>query len=180
MMKKNNFLLVLAMLGLTSFNAMAAVECAPQVNTLLSSNASYKKLNGILKPKVNNLTTLLNGVKDQASYVKLLAASKALIGGVANGRMVITLADGTVVVDTGKVDDPNNAEKAGNSFKHFKDKSVNENHNSRVAIMLAQTHECGVGVETKFSSSDGSNEKYVAIRLGKYLDSAGTARLSTK
>lgn len=181
MIKKNQFLLVLAALCITGFSTMAsAEECAAQVPALLTKNASYKKLNGILKPKTASLMTLLNGVKDEASYTKLLNASKALIGGVANGRLLVTLPDGTVMVDTSRPTDPGTSEKNGNSFRHFKNKTVNENHNSRVAIMLAQTHECGVGVETKFSSTENSKEEYVAIRLGSYLNSAGTARLSTK
>ncbi len=162
-------LLLVAVLGVTSFNAMAAIECAPQVNALLKSNATYKKLHSTLNPKVDNLTSLLRGTKDQATYSKLLNAVKAVAG---TNRVVVTLADGTVVVDTGK--------SANNSYAIFAAKGVNENHNSRVAIMLAQTHECGLGVETKYSSTDKSTEKYVAIRLGKYLDSAGTARISTK
>lgn len=166
--KKSALVIALASLSFISANAMA-VECAPQVESLLKSNASYKILNSVLAPKVANLTTLLRATNDQPSYSKLLTAVKATAGA---KRLVVTLADGTVVVDTGK--------SANNNYATFAAKAVNENHNSRVAIMLAQTHECGLGVETKYSSSDKSNEKYVAIRLGKYLDSAGTARLSMK
>jgi hypothetical protein len=169
MNKKASLVLIIAALSFSSFNAMAAVECAPQVEALLKSNTTYKKLNATLAPKVANLTSLLRAVKDQPTYSTLLSAVKATAG---TNRLVITLADGTVVVDTGK--------SANNNYGIFAAKGVNENHNSRVAIMLAQTHECGLGVETKYSSSDKSNEKYVAIRLGKYLDSAGTARISTK
>jgi hypothetical protein len=169
MNKKASLVLIIAALSFSSFNAMAAVECAPQVEALLKSNATYKALNAKLAPKTANLTTLLKAVKDQPSYASLLNAVKTAAG---TDRLVITLADGTVVVDTGK--------SANNNYGTYAAKGVNENHNSRIAIMLAQTHECGLGVETKYSSTDKSNEKYVAIRLGKYLDSAGTARLSRK
>jgi len=91
----------------------------------------------------------------------------------------LALPDGTVVVDTGKTDDPTNTLPQGNSYQHFLDKTVNENHNSRVAIMSAQQYPCGLGVESKLSSSTGFVESYVAIRLGAQLDSNGTARLST-
>ncbi|SJM93043.1 conserved exported hypothetical protein [Crenothrix polyspora] len=167
--KKSALALALAIFSAASFNAMAAVECAPQVEALLKSNTTYKKLNTTLAPQVANLTSLLRAVKDQPTYSALLNAVKKTAG---SNRLVITLADGTVVVDTGK--------SANNNYGIFAAKGVTENHNSRVAIMLAQTHECGLGVETKYSSTDKSNEKYVAIRLGKYLDSAGTARISTK
>jgi opacity protein-like surface antigen len=169
MNKKASLVVLMAALSFSSFNAMAAGECAAQVVSLLASNPAYKTLNGILAPKVANLTTLLRAVKDQPTYASLLSAVKATAG---TKRLVITLADGTVAVDTGK--------SANNNYATFAAKGVNENHNSRVAIMLAQTHECGIGVETKYSSSDKSNEKYVAIRLGAFLDSAGTARLSMK
>jgi hypothetical protein len=170
MNKKAVLVLIIAALSFSSFNAMAAPgECAAQVNSQLASNATYKALNAKLAPKVTQLTSLLRAVKDQPSYASLLSIVKSTAG---TDRLVVTLADGTVVVDTGK--------SANNNYATYAAKGVNENHNSRVAIMLAQTHECGLGVETKYSSTDKSNEKYVAIRLGAYLDSAGTARLSRK
>ena len=169
---KNNktaLVLIIAALSFSSFNAMAAGECAAKVVSKLASNPTYKALNKKLAPKAANLTAKLRAVKDQPTYASLLSEVKATAG---TDRLVITLADGTVVVDTGK--------SANNTYGTYAAKGVNENHNSRVAIMLAQTHECGLGVETKYSSSDKSNEKYVAIRLGAYLNSAGTARLSRK
>ena len=57
-------------------------------------------------------------------------------------------------------------------------KTINENHNSRVAIFMAQEYPCGVGVENKVSTSTGADETYVARRAGNHLDSAGTLRLS--
>jgi opacity protein-like surface antigen len=170
MNKKASLVLIIAALSFSSFNAMAAPgECAAQVVSKLASNASYKALNAKLAPKVASLTTLLRAVKDQPTYAKLLSAVRAAAG---TDRLVVTLADGTVVVDTGR--------SALNNYATYAAKGVNENHNSRVAIMLAQTHVCGLGVETKYSSTDKSNEKYVAIRLGTYLDSAVTARISRK
>jgi hypothetical protein len=47
----------------------------------------------------------------------------------AGSRIVITLPDGTVVVDTSK----NN-----NTYANFQAKAINENHNTRVAILDAQ------------------------------------------
>jgi hypothetical protein len=180
---------------LTSFNvksdpaialALAPLECAPQVNTLLTTNAVYKSLNARLSNNTTVLKTLLDQVKDQTSYKKLLDSSRLIASFGTTpplpGRLVITAADGTVVVDTGKPDDPNNLKPLvqGNSYVHFLNKTVNENHNSRIAILDAQLQPCGKGVETKFSTSDGTKESYVAIRLGDYLNSSGTARLSLK
>ena len=56
---------------------------------------------------------------------------------------------------------------------------MKENHNSRVAFFSAQLYPCGVGVESKFSTSTGHSETYVAIRLGQHLNSAGTATVTT-
>src|SRR5262249_31392441 len=124
------------------------------------------------------------------------------------GRVVVTLPDGTAVVDTGKTDDPvcdttvpacaawngfpvdpppgcpcMTGQK--NSYGHFLKKSVNENHNSRIAIHDAQEWACGLGAETKFSSSQNDREHYLAVRLadmvlGGLLNNNGTVRASMR
>jgi hypothetical protein len=51
---------------------------------------------------------------------------------------------------------------------------VNENHNTRAAMMAAQSYPCGVGIESKLSTTTtGKVESYLAIRLGNHLDSLG-------
>lgn len=94
--------------------------------------------------------------------------------------MVITLLDGTVVVDTSKPDDPANTKAQGNSLRHFKNKTINENLNTRISNLHSQLHVCGLGLETRFSTTDNVEESFVAIRLGPYLDSSETARISKK
>ena len=170
MKKASLVLLVLTALFVTSFNAMAA--CAPQVTTKLAA-APYDTLNAILTPaKVTIFRNKLNNVTNQATYAILLAEANATATLIANGRVIVTLPDGTVVVDTSK--------GANNTYTNFIDKAINENHNTRVAILDAQIYDCGVGLETKTSSSTGVQEVYLAKRLGAYLDSAGTVRLSRK
>ena len=170
MKKASLVLLVLTALFVTSFNAMAA--CAPQVTTKLAA-APYDTLNAILTPaKVTSFRNKLNNVTNQGTYAILLAEANATATLIANGRVVVTLPDGTVVVDTSK--------GANNTYANFIDKAINENHNTRVAILDAQIYDCGVGLETKTSSSTGVQEVYLAKRLGAYLDSAGTVRLSRK
>ena len=83
-----------------------------------------------------------------------------------------------VMVDTAR--DDNTASPSSNSYQHFLDKTINENHNSRVAILAAQQYACGIGVESKFSSSTGQTESYVAVRAGEHLDSDGTIRMSVR
>ncbi len=169
-MQKMSFMLIVAALSLISFNVMAA--CAPQVQTKLTA-APYASLNAVLTPaKVTSFRNKLNAVTSQATYAPLLTEANATAATIANGRVVVTLPDGTVVVDTSK--------GAANTYQNFQDKVINENHNTRVAILDAQIYDCGVGLETKTSSSTGVVEVYLAKRLGAYLDSAGTVRLSHK
>jgi hypothetical protein len=84
----------------------------------------------------------------------------------------VTLPDGTVVVDTKKT--------ALNTYANYVAKKINENHNSRIAILDSRLFVCGAGVETKRSTTDGVVENYVAMRLGNYLDNSGSARISKK
>ena len=88
----------------------------------------------------------------------------------------MTLPDGTVVLDTFRPDGdtPANA----NSYAHFLAKSINENLNTRVAIAAAQTYPCGIGLESRVSTTTGRFESHFAARLGLHLSSSGTARLS--
>ncbi|SDY51632.1 hypothetical protein [Nitrosomonas sp. Nm33] len=162
--------LVLTILLFTSLNVMAT--CGSQVQTLVTQ-PPYSNLAAVLTDTEKvKLTNLLKAVKDDATYNKLLTEANAVAAMIANGRMMIALPDGTVVVDTAK--------GANNTFANFKVKAINENHNTRISILDAQLHDCGIGLEQKFSTTDGTKEVYFAKRLGAYLNSAGTARLSQK
>jgi hypothetical protein len=144
--------------------------------------AEYTQLATALVPQVGNFNTKLAATVDQATYQSLLTDARTLAGSLTNGRVLITVPDGTVVIDTAKPDDPTNVTPNvfANSYQHFKNKMVNENHNSRIAILDTQEWPCGVGLESKFSTSDNQRELYVAVRLGAHLDANGTARLSIK
>lgn len=170
-MKKTSLvILMLAALFFTSFNVMAG--CGEQVQTKLAA-PPYDTLNAVLTAtKVTSFKNKLSAVADQATYNVLLNEANATAAMIANGRIVVTLPDGTVVVDTSK--------GANNTFDNFKAKTINENHNTRVAILDAQLWSCGVGLETKTSSTDNVVESYLAKRLGIYLNSVGTVRLSHK
>jgi len=122
-------------------------------------------------PNRTTLTTDLGAMHDDATYATLLADSQAMAAKLATGRVVVTVPDGTVVADTSKIN---------NSYANFLAKAINENHNSRVAIFSAQQYPCGVGIETKLSTTDGTVESYIALRAGNHLDSLGTIRMSTK
>lgn len=170
-MKKITLILAMTTLLLvSSFNLMAA--CAPLVQTKVTE-PQYAVLNAALTPAIQtSLKNKLNAVKDEPTYSLLRVEAEGLAATIANGRVVITLPDGTVVVDTSK--------GANNTYNNFKAKTINENHNSRVAILHSQIYDCGLGLETKLSTTDNTVEYYLARRLGPYLNSAGTARLSQK
>ena len=158
-----------------------AQNCVPGIQEAFQKHQEvYMTLVDALNPEKANLEARLKAMVDQATYELLLTDARTLASSIANGRVLITVPDGTVVLDTARPDDPNNQLPAGNSFKHFKDKTVNENHNSRVAVFDAQQYPCAWGLETKFSTSDDQREVYAATRLGDHLDSEGTARISTK
>jgi len=88
------------------------------------------------------------------------------------GRVVVTLPDGTVVYDS--------KETVNNTWSNFNGKIINENHNTRPAIMEAQLFNYGKGYESKYSTSTGSQENYAAFRIGGLGASLGTIRFSTK
>lgn len=144
-------------------------ECLPGIEIAVRRNRVYRELYGVLASHRADLKALLGAVVDQTSYEALLTEAESIASMVDGGRVVLTLPDGTVVVDTAS---------ENNSYEGFTSKTVNENHNSRVAIFAAQLYPCGIGLERKLSTSTGETESYLALRLGSHLDSVGTARLS--
>ena len=186
-MNKTHRTLLMSALVVTSmlFSAGRAHAQAPACNPGIAAAytahaATYNVLINALAPQVPALQAQTTAVINQATYATLLTTARNLALTVPNGRVLVSLPDGTVMVDTGRPDDPTNVMPAGNSFAHFQAKTVNENHNSRIAILDAQEWPCGAGLERKFSSSTGFTETYFAIRLGAHLDNAGTVRLSTR
>jgi hypothetical protein len=162
-----------ALLVFTGSTAQAQT-CQPGIATAFFGphNAKYQAIVNAMVPVFGQLSTELTAVVDQPTYQNLLNTANTLAGSLATGRVVITLPDGTVVIDTSK--------GGTNTFANFQAKTINENHNSRLAILAAQEYACGIGVESKFSTSTNQTESYVAIRTGPQLDSAGTIRMSVK
>jgi hypothetical protein len=103
-------------------------------------------------PKVTNYTPMYDAIK--------AAKTDAVDRGLASARILVTGADGLVVVDTSKSD-------SVNIFTNVATKAINEKHMDRAAIMLATLSASGVGSEVKFSSSTGKVENYLAHRVGK-------------
>ena len=85
-------------------------------------------------------------------------------------RVLISLSDGTVAFDSNS---------SLNSFVDFKEKKINENHNSRVALMSALISSNGVGLELKFSISTNQFTNYIAQCVGlSSQNSMGCVRIS--
>jgi len=171
-------------LGVLATGTAQAQTCNPGINAAFVAHATqYTALSNALVPQLTGLNASLAAVVDQASYEALLNQARALATAIGStGRVVVTLPDGTTVVDTARPDDPTDETPgaAANSFQHFRDKKVNENHNSRIAIFDAQEWPCGVGLEAKLSTSTGQRELGLAVRLGVHLDSTGTVRASLR
>lgn len=127
----------------------------------------------------NAFSTMIQA-NSSAAYDAFLAqllqvfAPFGLILGTASPRLLVAESDGTVVIDTSRAAGSTNA----NTYANWQAKLINENHNTRVAVMAAQMFPCGVGYETKFSSTLGISQSYVGIRGGPYLNNPGTFRLS--
>jgi hypothetical protein len=146
-------LLVAAMPSVTGTIAYAqfppgadSKACVPGIAQAFQLHpAAYTAINNALQPQLSNLTTQLRQMINQATYEVLLTTARSIASSMANGRVLVTVPDGTVVLDTARTDDPNNMLPVGNSYQHYLTKTVNENHNSRVAILGAQLYRCGVG-----------------------------------
>jgi hypothetical protein len=173
-----------AMLSLTVMLATPAIVRAQQCQPGIDQGwevwrQNYDLMWGTLTPNINHLTDLLRGVYNQETYATLLAAARSVAAGIGInrlGRLVMTLPDGTVILDTIRPDGdtPVNA----NSYAHFQAKSINENLNTRVAVAAAQTFPCGLAIESRISTTTSRFESHFAVRLGPHLSSLGTARLS--
>jgi hypothetical protein len=135
-------------------------------------NLFAKLYNTIL---VNNLETELQKlqiVDSEGQYDSFVALITKLFGvtiGTESPRILVTESDGTVIMDSSKTT---------NTYANWKAKKINENHNTRIAVLNSQLQEGGVGSETKYSSSTGTKQVYVAVRAGAFLEAAGSFRLS--
>lgn len=157
------------------YNKQQKLNISPPV-CLLSSN-TYKSLydklyDGILQ---NNLEILYDNLiksDNPGVYTAFLDKIVEIYGitiGSPSPRIVLTESDGTVVIDTSSTN---------NTYDNWINGTINESHNSRVAILATQLFECGVGYETKFSNSVGTDQAYIGIRLGNYLNNPGSIRIS--
>ena len=127
-----------------------------------------------------NQLTIENYPKFAECFTSLSASATTL--GVTGARLLFCEADGTVIYDSGKVTIVNNVDTK-NTYPNYIAKSINENHNSRIAILKALLSASGRSYEVKRSTSSDpiATESYVAVRLGTSSETAiGTMRISYK
>lgn len=136
-----------------------------------SINNTYSKINQyFLNPNVNTWNTMFSGLN---AFVSDNSSNEFYI----NLRVLISDADGTVVYDSGRR--LNSSGNPINTYDNYLAKSINENHNSRLAIMTALVSSSGSGREQKWSTSTRSFEQYLAIRIGLNSEAAfGCIRIS--
>jgi hypothetical protein len=141
----------------------------------------------ILKSKLisdsasKNFPQLLNDLLYAAKYDAVIAVFRSLVAplSVASGktaRIVVCLPDGTVYFDSSRAD--GTTATNSNTFANASAKTINENHNTRACIMNVQLLQDPISFESKFSTSNGQQENYVAMRVGPQGANAGTVRYS--
>ena len=184
-----------ALLTLTVTTTALAQVCAQNVE-ILKNVAPYQALFTALNPRVGALTFLVGTVVTAPTVPAKSAAYNNMVNQIQNvfyptigasPRLLLAESDGTVLYDSAQKGKTvvNSTASCGpigvvptNSYASFCSKQVNENHNSRIAILDAQLFPCGRGLETKFSTSVNKSQAGAAVRLGAYLNNRGTARYS--
>lgn len=130
----------------------------------------------ILDARPNQYQVLVEAAAmSAAGYDDLTAVVADYLARYPDLRVLISLQDGTVIYDSAA---PVGTGPGENSYANFLAKSINENHNTRVAILDAQLGPLGLGYETKYSTTTTQEEAYVALRLGDRRASSGTFRVS--
>jgi hypothetical protein len=148
----------------------------------LLQDREYTNLFNILSDKIltYRFDLLLAAVHNEVSYNRLLRAVRDAqkINGVNRYRYLLTHPNGNVVIDTNQPDnEPHNPRS--NSYQHYINGTIDENHNTRPEIMRAQAEQGGVGYnETTELDTITKPRKKVAIRLGPHLNAQGTIRIN--
>ena len=137
-------------------------------------SSSYTAPPSYLAPSTGNLSSLMASLnKDAANSILLFTSGatsalwtlmdEAIRAWLTSNspyapglRVLITLSDGTVCYDS---------KSSTNTYADFETKTINENHNSRVAILQALLGNSGIGLEAKLSTSTRQSSNYLAQRI---------------
>jgi hypothetical protein len=118
-----------------------------------------------------------SATQSESGYDSLVLAAREYLVPNPNDRLLIALPDGVVLFDSSRSDNP--VDLNANSYANFLARSINDNHNTRVAVLNAQLKCRGFGYEKRLSTTTNRREIYVAVRLGRRYNNDGTVRLST-
>jgi len=127
----------------------------PFVPSLGSLNALMASLNAA----AGNYITLFVNAPSSLLWGAMDLAITAWITGNSNAfglRVGVTLPDGTVCYDS---------HSDTNTYNDFENRTIGENHNSRIAILQALLSNNGVGFETKISTTTQTATAYLAQRI---------------
>ena len=140
-------------------------------------NEVQAKLQTTVVPFLSNkvvsslISTFLNNPNVQADWDNMVSGIGVFLVAYPAVRVLITLSDGHVAYDSSK--------GVANTYLNYQAGLINENHNTRVSIMVSLLGSSGVGYEEKYSSSTGRHENYASIRMGlTTAKSLGCARVS--
>lgn len=178
-----NFAQTAAASAQTAADAAQAAADAAAATALIALNTSEAQLKSKVPLASSLLGSVISDIPSAAlsipgsalQYASVLATCEAIRAAFdaayPASRVLYCAPDGTVIVDTSKV--------AANTFANFQAKAINENHNTRVAVMSAQLSPSGLGAEVKFSTSTLQNEIYAAKFInGVQFNNQGTVRVS--
>src|SRR5262245_53693134 len=102
-------IIIAAALMLTGGRIAQAQTCQPGIEAAVQGHLNaYIQLVQTIAPELGNLTIGLAQITDQATYATYVAANRVIANTIPNGRMLVALPDGTVVLDTARPDDPAN------------------------------------------------------------------------
>ena len=151
-------------------------------NISCNDNNKNDEQNQDMLNDTNNFTKLMIDLLSANTYNSAVQVFRSLVTPLSTttgktARIVVCLPDGTVYFDS-KNKDNLPTDETSNSFTNASNKDINENHNTRSCIMNAQLVADGVSFESKYSSSTGRYEDYVAMRIGPQGANFGTVRYS--
>lgn len=171
-------------------NPYASFSTTQTIANQILADPSFASITSFLNypDPSNNADGWLSCYNILERYVNLNASNGITYS--KNGfKFLLTLDDGTVIVDTSKdsksvtTTSAVGAFAAGvyhqNSAVSYGNKMVNENHNSRPEVLNSVLSASGVGSARRYSSSSQSAYMYYAVRLGNSPQAnVGTLRVA--
>jgi hypothetical protein len=149
------------------------------INLRIEASNFQTKFQSYIPPSINERcgeivfkfledSTLINWNKMATAIEEFISVQSQVM--YPNGRVLVSMPDGRVAYASGS---------DRNSYENFLKGDIEENHNTRVAIITALLDESGRGFEIKRSSLAGGKQVYQALRMGSRKDDPiGVVRVS--